>query len=206
MGGPTPNIDRIAAEGEYLPTMHGFDEFYGNLYHLNAEEEPEQDDYPKGSEKFKEVFGPRGVLECKATDKDDPTEDKRFGRVGKQTIKVTGPLNRKRMTTRAVKGFTTREFIYYGESGLYAIRFRNWKTHFQVKDDWFAGHAVQPTAPQQVNLRADPSSSTCRRRTIRIMLSTSSGPSCRFRGSSSSIWRRSRSFRSARKPQTSTWM
>jgi arylsulfatase A-like enzyme len=70
---------------EHLPTVHGFDEFYGNLYHLNAEEEPEQDDYPKGNEKFKETFGPRGVLECKATDRDDPTDDKRFGRIGKQT-------------------------------------------------------------------------------------------------------------------------
>ena len=52
----------------------------GNLYHLNAEEEPEQDDYPKGNEKFKAMFGPRGVLECTASDKDDPTEDRRFGK------------------------------------------------------------------------------------------------------------------------------
>src|ERR1700731_4425566 len=91
--------NHLGDRNEYLPTVHGFDEFYGNLYHLNAEEEPEQDDYPKGNEKFKELFGPRGVLETKATDRDDPTEDKRFGRVGKQTIKDTGPLDRKRMTT-----------------------------------------------------------------------------------------------------------
>jgi arylsulfatase A-like enzyme len=324
--------NHLGDRNEYLPTVHGFDEFYG------AEEEPEQDDYPKGNEKFKETFGSRGVLETKATDKDDPTDDKRFGRVGKQTIKDTGPLNRKRMTTveddllarsvdfmdRANKSgkpfllwhnttrmhvwthlserwsgktglglysdgiqeldwvigqllkklddlgiadntlviFTTdngaekftwpdggtspfrgekglgweggfrvpflirwpgkiqpgpvvngiathedvlptvlaaagvsdivekckagytageknfkvhldgynqlpyltgemkdsarEEFIYYGESSLYAIRFRNWKTHFQIKEDWFAGHAVQPTVPQPVNLRADP--------------------------------------------------
>ena len=82
----------------YLPTVHGFDEFYGNLYHLNAEEEPEDPDYPK-QPMFRQLFGPRGVLHCKATDVDDPAEDSRFGRVGKQTIEDTGPLNRKRMET-----------------------------------------------------------------------------------------------------------
>jgi len=82
----------------FLPTVHGFDEFYGNLYHLNAEEEPEAPDYPKDP-KFRERFGPRGVLHCKATDVDDPTEHPRFGRVGKQIIEDTGPLTRKRMET-----------------------------------------------------------------------------------------------------------
>lgn len=71
---------------EYLPTMHGFDEFYGNLYHLNAEEEPEDVDYPKDP-KFKELYGPRGVLHCKADGK------------GGQTIEDTGPLTKKRMET-----------------------------------------------------------------------------------------------------------
>jgi arylsulfatase A-like enzyme len=330
--------NHLGDRNEYLPTVHGFDEFYGNLYHLNAEEEPEQDDYPKGNEKFKETFGPRGVLECKATDRDDPTEDRRFGRIGKQTIKDTGPLTRERMTTveddllarssdfmdrasKAGKPFflwhnTTRmhvwtrlskrwegktglglysdgmqeldyvvggllkklddlgiadntlvifttdngaekftwpdggtspfrgekglgweggfrvpflirwpgkiqpgrvvngiishedvlptvlaaagepdvvakckagytagdktfkvhldgfnqlpyltgqakdsardEFVYYGETALYAIRYKNWKVHFETKDDWFAGHSAAPTVPQPVNLRADP--------------------------------------------------
>lgn len=60
----------------YLPTVHGFDEFYGNLYHLNAEEEPEHEDYPKDP-RFRERFGPRGVLRCKASDVDDPTVDPR---------------------------------------------------------------------------------------------------------------------------------
>ncbi len=54
--------------------MHGFDEFFGNLYHLNAEEEPENPDYPKDPS-FREKFGPRGVLKCKASDTDDPTVD-----------------------------------------------------------------------------------------------------------------------------------
>ena len=82
----------------YLPTVHGFDEFFGNLYHLNAEEEPEDFNYPTDP-KFKEQFGPRGVLRSKASDTDDPTEQLRWGRVGKQTIEDTGPLTRKRMET-----------------------------------------------------------------------------------------------------------
>lgn len=91
--------NHLGDRNEFLPTVHGFDEFYGNLYHLNAEEEPEQADYPKDNPVFRQKFGPRGVLETKATGTDDPTVDPRFGRVGKQTIKDTGPLTRKRMET-----------------------------------------------------------------------------------------------------------
>jgi arylsulfatase len=330
--------NHLGDRNQFLPTVHGFDEFYGNLYHLNAEEEPEQVDYPKDHPAFKAFFKPRGVLECKATDVDDPTEDPRFGRVGKQTIRDSGPLTRKRMETieddllarslnfmdrahKAEKPFllwhnTTRmhvwtrlserwqnktkfgiyadgmqeldwvvgellnkldqlgiadntivvfatdngaekftwpdggtspfrgekglgweggfripflircpgtilnrrvlngifsledvlptvmaaagvpdikeqllkgyqandkhfrvhldgynqlpyltgksdeslrdEFYYYGEHQLFAIRYRNWKLHFQVKDDWFAGQSITPTVPRPVNLRADP--------------------------------------------------
>ena len=90
--------NHLGDRNEFLPTVHGFDEFYGNLYHLNAEEEPEDPDYPKNPQ-FKATFGPRGALDCKATDKDDPTEDPRFGRVGKQTCKDTGPVTRKRKET-----------------------------------------------------------------------------------------------------------
>jgi arylsulfatase len=81
-----------------LPTVNGFDEFYGNLYHLNAEEEPELPDYPKDPA-YLAKFGPRGVLKCKATDHDDPTVDTRFGKIGKQTIEDTGALTKKRMET-----------------------------------------------------------------------------------------------------------
>lgn len=81
-----------------LPTVNGFDEFFGNLYHLNAEEEPELPDYPKDPA-YRAKFGPRGVLRCKASDRDDPTEDPRFGKVGKQTIEDTGALTKKRMET-----------------------------------------------------------------------------------------------------------
>ena len=90
--------NHLGDRNEFLPTVHGFDEFYGNLYHLNAQEEPEDPDYPKNPE-FLKNFGPRGVLDSKATDVDDPTVDPRFGKVGKQTIKDTGPLTRKRMET-----------------------------------------------------------------------------------------------------------
>jgi arylsulfatase len=81
--------NHLGDRDEFLPTVHGFDEFFGNLYHLNAEEEPEHEDYPKEAEypNFKKNFGPRGVLHCKA--KPD----------GTQTIKDTGPLTKKRMET-----------------------------------------------------------------------------------------------------------
>jgi arylsulfatase A-like enzyme len=93
--------NHLGDRNEFLPTVHGFDEFFGNLYHLNAEEEPENPDFPKPPDypNFKERFGPRGVLHSFASDKDDPAEDPRFGRVGKQTIEDTGPLTKKRMET-----------------------------------------------------------------------------------------------------------
>jgi len=78
--------NHLGDKDQFLPTVHGFDEFFGNLYHLNAEEEPEDPDYPKDPE-FKKRFGPRGVLHCKADGK------------GGQTIEDTGPLTKKRMET-----------------------------------------------------------------------------------------------------------
>jgi arylsulfatase len=84
-----------------LPTVHGFDEFFGNLYHLNAEEDPEDPDYPseKDFPEFKKKYGPRGVLHTYADDRDDPTEQPRWGRVGRQRIEDTGPLSTERMLT-----------------------------------------------------------------------------------------------------------
>jgi len=90
--------NHVGDRNETLPTVNGFDEFFGNLYHLNAEEEPELPDYPKDPEYLKK-YGPRGVLKCAATDKDDPTVDPRFGKIGKQTIEDTGALTKKRMET-----------------------------------------------------------------------------------------------------------
>src|SRR5271154_1776410 len=78
--------NHLGDRNAYLPTVHGFDEFYGNLYHLNAEEEPEMPDYPspKDFPEFHKKFGPRGVLRCRAAEQDDPAEEPRWGRVGKQ--------------------------------------------------------------------------------------------------------------------------
>ena len=90
--------NHLGDRNDMLPTVHGFDEWLGNLYHLNAEEEPENVDYPKDPA-FKAKFGPRGVLHCFATDKDDATDDPRFGKVGKQKCEDTGPLTKKRMET-----------------------------------------------------------------------------------------------------------
>jgi arylsulfatase A-like enzyme len=78
--------NHLGDKDEFLPTMHGFDEFFGNLYHLNAEEEPEHPDYPKDPE-FKKRFGPRGVLHSWADGQ------------GGQRIEDTGPLTKKRMET-----------------------------------------------------------------------------------------------------------
>ena len=78
--------NHLGDKDKFLPTVHGFDEFFGNLYHLNAEEEPELPDYPKDPA-FKQRFGPRGVLHCFADGK------------GGQSIEDTGPLTKKRMET-----------------------------------------------------------------------------------------------------------
>ncbi|HEY4136545.1 MAG TPA: arylsulfatase [Alphaproteobacteria bacterium] len=102
---------------KHLPTNHGFDEFFGNLYHLNAEEEPEMADYYPAKEfpNMHDLVGPRGVLHCWATDKDDATDEKRWGRVGKQKVEDTGPLTKKRMETcddefvAAAKDFIKRQ-------------------------------------------------------------------------------------------------
>jgi len=81
--------NHLGDKDEFLPTVHGFDEFFGNLYHLNAEEEPELPDYPKESQfpNFRKNFGPRGVLHCWADGK------------GGQKIENTGALTKKRMET-----------------------------------------------------------------------------------------------------------
>lgn len=91
--------NHLGDRNEFLPTVHGFDEFFGNLYHLNAEQEPEDPDYPKDPQ-FRERFGPRGVLRCTATTTENPAPpDPRSGSWGKQTCEDTGPLTMKRMET-----------------------------------------------------------------------------------------------------------
>jgi arylsulfatase len=96
--------NHLGDRDDHLPTMHGFDEFFGNLYHLNAEEEPELRDYPQDTDfpEFKKKYGPRGVLHCWADGK------------GGQKIENTGPLTKKRMETAddefcaAAKEFITK--------------------------------------------------------------------------------------------------
>ncbi len=90
--------NHLGDRNEHLPTMHGFDEFFGNLYHLNTQEEYQQKDYPQDPEYFKK-HGTRGVLHTWATEEEDETVDPRFGKVGKQKIEDTGQLSRERMTT-----------------------------------------------------------------------------------------------------------
>jgi arylsulfatase len=118
---------------EHLPTMHGFDEFFGNLYHLNAEEEPENADYPKNPE-FRKRFGPRGVLKAQAD-----------GRGG-QTIQNTGPLTRKRMETideetlAAAKDFIQRQakggkpfFVWWNATRMH------FRTHVKPSNQGISG-------------------------------------------------------------------
>jgi arylsulfatase A-like enzyme len=132
--------NHLGDRNEYLPTVHGFDEFFGNLYHLNAEEEPELPDYPKDP-KFKAALGPRGVLHCFASDKDDSTVEPRWGRVGKQTVKDTGPLTKKRMETvdeeitSAALGFMEKQvkankpfFLWYNSTAMH------FRTHLADKN------------------------------------------------------------------------
>ena len=96
--------NHLGDRNEHLPTAHGFEEFFGNLYHLNTQEEAEQRDYQRfgeaysgNLEEYEKKFGTRGVIHAFSTDVDDPTEDPRFGRVGKQKITDTGPLTQERM-------------------------------------------------------------------------------------------------------------
>ena len=107
--------NHLGDRNEFLPCVHGFDEFFGNLYHLNAEEEPERPYWPKDDKAYTDVSSPRGVLKCWATDTDDTTEEPHWGKVGKQKIEDTGPLTRKRMetiddeTTQAAIDYMTRQ-------------------------------------------------------------------------------------------------
>ncbi len=109
--------NHLGDKDEFLPTKHGFDEFFGNLYHLNAEEEPEDPDYPKDPN-YRKMFGPRGVLKCTADGK----------------IEDTGPLTKKRMETvdyefaNAAMDFMTRKskedkpfFCYFNSTRMHVF-------------------------------------------------------------------------------------
>jgi arylsulfatase A-like enzyme len=142
--------NHLGDRNEHLPTVHGFDEFFGNLYHLNAEEEPENPDYPK-SPQFRAKFGPRGVLKCKAAETDDATVDPAFGRVGRQVIENTGPLDTKRMETideeflAAAKDFISRQqqagtpwFCYFNSTRMHIF------THLKKESQGKTGLGTYP--------------------------------------------------------------
>ena len=88
--------NHLGDRNEFLPCVHGFDEFFGYLYHLDAMEDPAHPNYPQA---LKDTVGPRNMVTCQATDRDDPTEQPRWGKVGRQTIKDEGTLYPERMKT-----------------------------------------------------------------------------------------------------------
>lgn len=88
--------NHLGDRNAYLPTVHGFDEFFGYLYHLDAMEDPSHRNYPQ---ELKATVGPRNMLHCWATDTDDQTVHPRWGKVGKQKIEDAGELYPKRMET-----------------------------------------------------------------------------------------------------------
>jgi len=88
--------NHLGDKNEFLPTVHGFDEFFGYLYHLDAMEDPAHPNYPQN---LLNVVGPRNMVHSWATDKDDPTEMPRWGKIGMQKIEDAGPLYPKRMET-----------------------------------------------------------------------------------------------------------
>ncbi len=88
--------NHLGDRNEFLPTVHGFDEFFGYLYHLDAMEDPAHPNYPQ---KLLNVVGPRNMVHSWATETDDPTEMPRWGKIGKQKIEDAGTLYPKRMET-----------------------------------------------------------------------------------------------------------
>jgi arylsulfatase A-like enzyme len=88
--------NHLGDRNEFLPCVHGFDEFFGYLYHLDAMEDPAHPNYPQN---LLNVVGPRNMVHCWATDTDDQTEMPRWGKIGKQKIEDAGPLYPKRMET-----------------------------------------------------------------------------------------------------------
>ena len=141
--------NHLGDRNEFFQTVHGFDEFFGNLYHLNVEEEPELPDYPTGE--MREKIVPRGVFKCQATDKDNTPEDPRFGAWGKQVCEDTGALTKKRMETvdeefmAAAKDFMTRAhkadkpfFTWFNATRMHVF------THLKKESEGKTGLGIYP--------------------------------------------------------------
>jgi arylsulfatase len=141
--------NHLGDRNEHLPTVHGFDEFYGNLYHLNTEEEPHMAAWPNDPE-FDKRYRPRGVLDCRATNVDDNTVDARFGKIGRQTIKDTGPLDPKRMET-IDEDFTNRTLDFMERSVKEGRPFFAWFNPSRM-------HIYTHLRPEHRNLAANYSS------------------------------------------------
>src|ERR1700741_1724143 len=199
--------NHLGDKDEFLPTVHGFDEFFGNLYHLNAEEEPEPPDYPKIAG-FKERFGPRGVLHCWATDKDGPTDQPRWGVVGKQKVEDAGPLTKKGMETvdeeitSAALGWMEKQvkankpfFLWYNSTAMH------FRTHLADKNrgksgqDDYSDRMV--THDEQIGQMLDKLDQLGVAATTIVMYSTDNGPendtwpdgaNTPFRGQKDSNW------------------
>jgi arylsulfatase A-like enzyme len=140
--------NHLGDRNDFLPTMHGFDEWFGNLYHLNAEEEPEELDYPgQKNPEYLKKFGPRGVLHAWATTKNDTTTDPKFGRVGMQRIEDTGPLTRKRMETFDAE-VTTETLKWLDKNGKGEKPFFLWYNSTAI-------HIWSHTTPKYVQMAVD---------------------------------------------------
>ena len=142
--------NHLGDRNEFLPTVHGFDEFLGNLYHLNAQEEPEDPDYPQDPA-FQEKFGPRGVIHSWAATEDDATVDPKYGVVGKQRIEDTGPLTIERMQTVDDETIAAAEAFIRdavdGETPFFvwwnATRMHIW-THLKPESEGVTGLGIYP--------------------------------------------------------------
>jgi arylsulfatase A-like enzyme len=179
--------NHLGDRNEYLPTVHGFDEFFGNLYHLNAEEEPELPDYPKDPA-FLKAFGPRGVLHCFATDTVSTLpDDPRSGPIGKQTVEDTGPLTKKRMETideeitAAALGWMEKQakadkpfFLWYNSTAMH------FRTHLADKNrgksgqDDYSDRMV--THDEQIGMMLDKLDELGITENTLVMYSTDNGP------------------------------
>jgi arylsulfatase A-like enzyme len=168
--------NHLGDRDEFLPTAHGFDEFYGNLYHLNAEEEPEDPDYPKDANRVPAMIRWPGKVKpgtiengmfsamdwmpslLAAAGVADIKEKLLKGyQAGDKSFKVhLDGYNQ--MDLLQGKGKSNREeFFYFSDAAtLNAVRWGDWKMHFTIMEDWISGKITKQTFPKVVNLRQDP--------------------------------------------------